>query len=174
MLMRQNPKSRAQLGLFIEAARDWYDQGNGKLIDLFGLDNLVIDVNRRALRRQLQRSSIPTCSTWRTTPTRTCATWSRDLAGKIRLSRLGDAVDAAVKTGADHLSVTIGRKQAADVQSMSSISSKWTGSLLSQSSQSGCCHNATPSFRACSAAPSVKRWLVAAISVKLTSGWRWR
>lgn len=47
MLMRQNPKSREQLGLFIEAARDWYDQGNGKLIDLFGLDNLVIDVNRR-------------------------------------------------------------------------------------------------------------------------------
>lgn len=47
MLMRQNPKSRAQLGLFIEAARDWYADGNGKLIDLFGLDNLVIDVNRR-------------------------------------------------------------------------------------------------------------------------------
>ncbi len=46
-LLRRHPRARDQLSSFLEAAREWYDDGDGRLIDLYGLDNLVLDVNRQ-------------------------------------------------------------------------------------------------------------------------------
>lgn len=43
-LLRHLPRAREQLARFVAAAQDWYSQD--KLIDLYGLDNLVLDVNR--------------------------------------------------------------------------------------------------------------------------------
>lgn len=43
-LLHALPKARMQLQVFLEAARAWHDEG--KLIDLYGLDNLVLDVDR--------------------------------------------------------------------------------------------------------------------------------
>lgn len=40
-LLRRLPRVRAQLGRFLTAARRW--QQNGRVIDLYGLDNLVLD-----------------------------------------------------------------------------------------------------------------------------------
>ncbi len=44
-LLRGLPKARAQLEVFLEAARDW-QRGEQRVIDLYGLDNLVLDSNR--------------------------------------------------------------------------------------------------------------------------------
>lgn len=45
-LLARDPKARVQLAQFISVAYSWYDEGRGRLIDLYGLDNLVLDVNR--------------------------------------------------------------------------------------------------------------------------------
>ena len=45
-LMRQLPIARSQLRRFLEAADHWYRNGDGKVIDLYGLDNLVLERNR--------------------------------------------------------------------------------------------------------------------------------
>ena len=44
-LLRRLGWVRQQLQTFVDAARDWYR--TGKLIDLYGLDNLVLDVNEQ-------------------------------------------------------------------------------------------------------------------------------
>ena len=44
-LLRRLEKARHQLARFLEAARDWHEQ-EGKIIDLYGLDNLVLDRDR--------------------------------------------------------------------------------------------------------------------------------
>lgn len=44
-LLRHLPRARNQLRRFIAAAKFWY-QEQGRIIDLYGLDNLVLDVNR--------------------------------------------------------------------------------------------------------------------------------
>ncbi|MEW8507678.1 MAG: hypothetical protein AB2598_13335 [Candidatus Thiodiazotropha sp.] len=45
-LLCANPKARIQLARFIKAAQAWRSSGNPKVIDLFGLDNLIMDTNR--------------------------------------------------------------------------------------------------------------------------------
>jgi hypothetical protein len=45
-LLCANPKSRIQLARFVRAARAWRDSDNPRMIDLFGLDNLIMDINR--------------------------------------------------------------------------------------------------------------------------------
>ncbi len=45
-LLRANPKSRIQLSRFVKAAQAWRQSDNPKVIDLFGIDNLVMDTNR--------------------------------------------------------------------------------------------------------------------------------
>lgn len=45
-LLCANPKSRIQLARFVRAAKAWRRSKNPRLIDLFGLDNLVMDINR--------------------------------------------------------------------------------------------------------------------------------
>jgi len=45
-LLCANPKSRIQLARFVRAAKAWRKSDNPRMIDLFGLDNLVMDVNR--------------------------------------------------------------------------------------------------------------------------------
>ena len=42
-LLGKLPKAQDQLELFLTAAREWYTQNNGKVIDLYGLDNLILD-----------------------------------------------------------------------------------------------------------------------------------
>ncbi len=44
-LMARQTKARLQLQTFLQAARRWDDE-EGRVIDLWGLDNLVLDVNR--------------------------------------------------------------------------------------------------------------------------------
>lgn len=44
-LLRQLPRARNQLRRFVEVARFWH-QEQDKIIDLYGLDNLILDVNR--------------------------------------------------------------------------------------------------------------------------------
>ncbi len=46
-LLGKLPKARDQLELFLTAAREWYTQNNGKIIDLYGIDNLILDRNSR-------------------------------------------------------------------------------------------------------------------------------
>jgi hypothetical protein len=46
-LLRANPKSRIQLARFVRAAKAWHNSDNARMIDLFGLDNLVMDNNRQ-------------------------------------------------------------------------------------------------------------------------------
>jgi len=45
-LFRKLPKARNQLMRFCHAARKWAHEVDGKIIDLYGLDNLVLDTNR--------------------------------------------------------------------------------------------------------------------------------
>lgn len=45
-LLRGLPKARNQLMRFCHAARKWAYEADGKIIDLYGLDNLVLDTNR--------------------------------------------------------------------------------------------------------------------------------
>lgn len=45
-LMRQLPIARSQLRRFLGAAHHWYSDGARKVIDLYGLDNLILDHNR--------------------------------------------------------------------------------------------------------------------------------
>lgn len=44
-LLERMPRARAALARFIEAAEDWYRRED-RVIDLYGLDNLVLDRNR--------------------------------------------------------------------------------------------------------------------------------
>jgi len=44
-LLRNKPKARLQLRRFIEVAKGWRDSDNPRMIDLYGLDNLVMDNN---------------------------------------------------------------------------------------------------------------------------------
>lgn len=45
-LLRSHPKALNQLGRFIRAAQHWRASEDPRLIDLFGVDNLVMDTNR--------------------------------------------------------------------------------------------------------------------------------
>jgi hypothetical protein len=45
-LLCANPKARIQLARFVRAAQAWRDSDNPRIIDLFGLDNLIMDINR--------------------------------------------------------------------------------------------------------------------------------
>lgn len=45
-LLRKMPKARNQLMRFCHAARKWAFEKHGKIIDLYGVDNLVLDTNR--------------------------------------------------------------------------------------------------------------------------------
>jgi hypothetical protein len=45
-LLCANPKSRIQLSRFVKAAQAWRKSNNPRVIDLFGIDNLVMDTNR--------------------------------------------------------------------------------------------------------------------------------
>lgn len=45
-LLRKLPKARNQLMRFCHAARKWIHEKHGKIIDLYGLDNLVLDTSR--------------------------------------------------------------------------------------------------------------------------------
>lgn len=45
-LLRKLPKARNQLMRFCHAARKWAHEKHGRIIDLYGLDNLVLDTNR--------------------------------------------------------------------------------------------------------------------------------
>jgi hypothetical protein len=46
-LLKQLPYAQDQLERFLKAAREWYSQKNPKVIDLYGIDNLVLDRNRQ-------------------------------------------------------------------------------------------------------------------------------
>lgn len=48
-LLRANPKSRIQLARFVRAAKAWRESSNPRMIDLFGIDNLVMDINREVV-----------------------------------------------------------------------------------------------------------------------------
>ncbi|MDJ0741627.1 MAG: hypothetical protein QNJ91_18105 [Gammaproteobacteria bacterium] len=48
-LLRDHPLARAQLATFVTQARRWREDANPRVIDLFGLDNLVMD-NSRCIR----------------------------------------------------------------------------------------------------------------------------
>ena len=48
-LLRDHPIARAQLGVFVREARRWRKGPNPRVIDLYGLDNLVMD-NQRQIR----------------------------------------------------------------------------------------------------------------------------
>jgi len=45
-LLRKLPKARNQLMRFCHAARQWAHEKHGKIIDLYGLDNLVLNTDR--------------------------------------------------------------------------------------------------------------------------------
>ena len=45
-LLCANPKARIQLARFVRAAQAWRDSDNPRIIDLFGMDNLIMDINR--------------------------------------------------------------------------------------------------------------------------------
>ena len=46
-LLRRHRRAQDQLRRFLAAARTWDELGEGRVIDLWGLDNLVLDVNRQ-------------------------------------------------------------------------------------------------------------------------------
>jgi hypothetical protein len=46
-LLRRLTIARRQLGTFIAAARDWYESPDMRVIDLWGIDNLVLDRDQR-------------------------------------------------------------------------------------------------------------------------------
>ena len=48
-LLRDHPIARAQLGVFVREAKRWRKGPNPRVIDLYGLDNLVMD-NQRQIR----------------------------------------------------------------------------------------------------------------------------
>lgn len=48
-LLREHPMARAQLGQFLKHAKKWRQGPNPRVIDLYGLDNLVMD-NLRQIR----------------------------------------------------------------------------------------------------------------------------
>ena len=43
-MLAHSPKARAQLATFVRAAREW--AGQGRVIDLYGRENLVLDRDR--------------------------------------------------------------------------------------------------------------------------------
>ena len=45
-LLKKLPKAKDQLERFLEAAKHWYRQDPPRVIDLYGIDNLVFDKNR--------------------------------------------------------------------------------------------------------------------------------
>jgi hypothetical protein len=45
-LFRRLPQARRELGIFLRAAERW-DEEEDRVVDLYGLDNLVLDVNHR-------------------------------------------------------------------------------------------------------------------------------
>jgi hypothetical protein len=45
-LLKKIPKARDQLEKFLESAREWHSKENPKVIDLYGIDNLILDTNR--------------------------------------------------------------------------------------------------------------------------------
>ena len=45
-LLRQSPKTCSQLHHFVRCARAWQHASESKIIDLYGLDNLVLDIHR--------------------------------------------------------------------------------------------------------------------------------
>jgi len=45
-LLRNHPKARNQLGRFLRVAKEWRASDDPRLIDLFGVDNLVMDIDR--------------------------------------------------------------------------------------------------------------------------------
>ena len=45
-LLRNHSKARSQLARFLNAARNWRNTDNPRIIDLYGLDNLIMDNNR--------------------------------------------------------------------------------------------------------------------------------
>ena len=45
-LLCANPKARIQLSRFVKAAQAWRNSDNPRVIDLFGIDNLIMDTNR--------------------------------------------------------------------------------------------------------------------------------
>ncbi|PVV20509.1 MAG: hypothetical protein B6D78_04740 [gamma proteobacterium symbiont of Ctena orbiculata] len=45
-LLCKYPKARIQLARFVKAAQAWRNSDNPKMIDLFGIDNLIMDTNR--------------------------------------------------------------------------------------------------------------------------------
>jgi hypothetical protein len=45
-LLCRYPKARIQLARFVKAAQAWRKSDNPKMIDLFGIDNLIMDTNR--------------------------------------------------------------------------------------------------------------------------------
>lgn len=46
-LLRRLHVARTQLGLFVDAARAWHDSPDMRVIDLWGIDNLVLDRDQR-------------------------------------------------------------------------------------------------------------------------------
>jgi hypothetical protein len=46
-LLRRLHVARAQLGIFVDAARAWYESPDMRVIDLWGIDNLVLDRDQR-------------------------------------------------------------------------------------------------------------------------------
>lgn len=48
-LLRRLTRARAQLRRFVDAARAWHDEWEARVIDLWGVDNLVLD-NRQNIR----------------------------------------------------------------------------------------------------------------------------
>jgi len=44
-LLRKSPRAHDQLQRFVKTAKDWRSSDNSRLIDLYGLDNLVMDRN---------------------------------------------------------------------------------------------------------------------------------
>ena len=45
-LLESHPKARNQLERFVSIAKQWRSSDSPRLIDLFGIDNLVMDINR--------------------------------------------------------------------------------------------------------------------------------
>lgn len=45
-MLRSLPRAQSQLTRFIDAAREWRESDDCRIIDIYGLDNLVLDKNR--------------------------------------------------------------------------------------------------------------------------------
>ncbi|MEJ2403136.1 MAG: hypothetical protein P8171_02420 [Candidatus Thiodiazotropha sp.] len=57
-LLCANPKARIQLSRFVNAAQAWRKSDNPRVIDLFGLDNLIMDTNREIFGTGRQGQSV--------------------------------------------------------------------------------------------------------------------